>query len=176
MTATPAGRPFGATARNAEMHEVLMMPSAQNGRVMQAWGRVGDVDLTQMANSLRKASRDVINGDTSVIEAMLFDQAVALQAIFANLSIEAANAKNLSVMEPILRLALKAQSQSSATLERLALIKSPPIVYARQANIANGPQQVNNGTQQGATTTPAPANSDRPTPTELLPGRDEHGN
>lgn len=41
------------------------------------------------------------------------------------------------------RLALKAQSQCRATLETLAVIKNPP-VFARQANIANGPQQVNN--------------------------------
>jgi len=40
---------------------------------------------------------------------------------------------------------LKAQSQCRATLEALAAIKNPPIVYARQANIAAGPQQVNNG-------------------------------
>jgi hypothetical protein len=30
------------------------------------------------------------------------------------------------------------------TLESLATIKNPPVVYARQANIAHGPQQVNN--------------------------------
>ena len=31
------------------------------------------------------------------------------------------------------------------TLETLASVKNPPVVYARQANIAHGPQQVNNG-------------------------------
>ena len=31
------------------------------------------------------------------------------------------------------------------TLETLATIKNPPVLYAPQANIANGPQQVNNG-------------------------------
>jgi hypothetical protein len=47
--------------------------------------------------------------------------------------------------ERYLRLALKAQSQSRATLETLSAIKNPPVVYAKQANIAHGPQQVNNG-------------------------------
>jgi hypothetical protein len=28
----------------------------------------------------------------------------------------------------------------------LSIIKNPPVVYAKQANIAHGPQQVNNGT------------------------------
>jgi len=38
---------------------------------------------------------------------------------------------------------LKAQSQCRATLETLAAIKNPPI-FAKQANFANGHQQVNN--------------------------------
>jgi len=53
----------------------------------------------------------------------------------------------LSAMETYLRLALKAQAQSRATLETLAAIKNPPVVFARQANINHGgQQQVNNGT------------------------------
>lgn len=40
---------------------------------------------------------------------------------------------------------LKAQSQCRATLETLAAIKVGPAIFARQANIAHGPQQVNNG-------------------------------
>ena len=44
-----------------------------------------------------------------------------------------------------MRLALKAQSQCRTTLDTLASIKNPPVVFARQANIAQGPQQVNNG-------------------------------
>jgi hypothetical protein len=44
-----------------------------------------------------------------------------------------------------LRLGLKAQSQCRATLETLATIKNPqPVAFVRQANIAHGPQQVNN--------------------------------
>ena len=44
-----------------------------------------------------------------------------------------------------MRLALKAQAQCRATIETLAAMKNPPVVIARQANISNGPQQVNNG-------------------------------
>src|SRR5262245_59178701 len=51
----------------------------------------------------------------------------------------------LDAADRYMRLALKAQSQSCATLETLATIKNPPTVFARQANIAHGPQQVNNG-------------------------------
>jgi hypothetical protein len=46
--------------------------------------------------------------------------------------------------EAFMRLALKAQAQCRATLETLATIKNPPIVYANQANVTTGPQQINN--------------------------------
>jgi hypothetical protein len=49
-----------------------------------------------------------------------------------------------------MRMALKAQNQCRMTLETLATIKNPPAVFARQANIADGPQQVNNGMMPGA--------------------------
>ena len=45
------------------------------------------------------------------------------------------------------RKALRARSQCRATLETLATIKNPPIpTFIRQANVAHGLQQVNNGT------------------------------
>ena len=47
-------------------------------------------------------------------------------------------------MEACLRMALKAQNQCRMTLETLATIKNPPVVFARQMNVANGPRQVNN--------------------------------
>jgi hypothetical protein len=53
----------------------------------------------------------------------------------------------LRACDTFLRLAFKAQSQSRATLETLAFTQNPRSVeFVRQANIANGPQQVNNGT------------------------------
>jgi hypothetical protein len=53
--------------------------------------------------------------------------------------------RNVEHAEMLLRIGLKAQSQCRAALETLAQIKNPPSVYAKQANIAHGPQQVNNG-------------------------------
>jgi hypothetical protein len=46
-------------------------------------------------------------------------------------------------------MAMKAQNQCRMTLETWAQIKNPPVVFARQANIAQGPQQVNNGMPAG---------------------------
>lgn len=161
-----------AEKRNALAGEILTMPSAQNGRVLQAWGRLGEIELGPVVDKLREASRAVVAGEMKQVEAMLFDQAVALQAIFTNLSIEASRAEYLGKLDPLLRLALKAQSQSRATLETLAAIKNPPVVYARQANIANGPQQVNNGLPGPP---PPPAALAQSLPTELFEEA-QHGN
>ena len=55
----------------------------------------------------------------------------------------------MNATETYLRLALKAQGQCRATLETLAMIKNPqPVAFVRQANIAHGPQQVNNAPAQ----------------------------
>jgi hypothetical protein len=51
----------------------------------------------------------------------------------------------MPTLEGFMRLAMRAQSQCRTTLETLAAIKNPPIVYARQANVTTGPQQINNG-------------------------------
>jgi hypothetical protein len=82
-----------------------------------------------------------------VSERMLLSQAHALDVMFANLARRAASnigRDRLPVMETYMRLALRAQNQARMTLETLATIKNPPVVFAKQANIANN-QQVNNG-------------------------------
>jgi len=68
---------------------------------------------------------------------MLTSQAHTLDAIFNKMCVlSAANlSKSLDIAERLMRLGLKAQSQARATLETLAQIKSPPVVYARQANV-----------------------------------------
>jgi hypothetical protein len=108
----------------------------------------GELSLTDMVASLRDHGEAVNRGDLTAAERMLNAQAVALNVMFAELARRAAlnMGTHLGATETYLRLALKAQSQSRATVEALAAIKNPPVVYARQANINNGgQQQVNNG-------------------------------
>ena len=106
---------------------------------------LGELALTESLEALEAAIEAVQRGDLRDVEALLMAQAVALNAIFANVALRAqANmSEYLNAADRYMRLALKAQGQCRATLETLALVKNPP-VFARQANIANGPQQVNN--------------------------------
>ena len=102
------------------------------------------LDLKATTEELRAQAAAVHAGDLRRCESMLMGQATGLQSLFASLVNRAHGADLLPQFETYMRLALKAQSQCRATLETLANIKNPPVVYARQANIAHGPQQVNN--------------------------------
>jgi len=106
-----------------------------------------NLDLAACVASLASTAKAVHSGDLKPAEAMLVAQAAALSAIFGELARRAAlnMGEYPDAFERYLRLALKAQGQCRATLETLAAIRSPPVVYARQANFNNGgQQQVNN--------------------------------
>jgi hypothetical protein len=109
----------------------------------------GHPDVAALAVQLEIGMNDICNNDLRSCEAVLYGQAHALQAIFVELARQAAfQVKGegwFPNYEAHMRLALKAQSNCRATLETLAAMKNPPVVVARQANIAQGPQQVNNG-------------------------------
>lgn len=94
------------------------------------------------------------------------NQATALQSLFARLTENAFSASQLPQFDAFMRLALRAQNQCRATLETLSAIKNPPVVIAKQANIAHGHQQVNNNTAIPASKAHARENQIRPN--ELL--------
>ena len=109
---------------------------------------IGDLDLTSLVQALTEQTNVAIEGDISRAEEMLVTQAHTLDAIFNNLCQKAAHniGAHLSATDVYLKLALRAQSQCRATWETLSTLKNPPVAgYVKQANIAHGPQQVNNG-------------------------------
>jgi hypothetical protein len=114
--------------------------------MMQPKNLADGIDTPTMLATLRDQAAAVQAGDLAHAEAMLINQASSLQALFVRLSERAMEQTQMPNLEGFMRLALRAQSQCRATLETLAAIKNPPIVYARQANVTTGPQQINNGT------------------------------
>lgn len=148
--------------------KLALSPSVHGATVVQEYLRApfGDVDIGALVDCMSDGVEDVWAGDMKCAEAMLYGQATALQAIFTNLARRAINQDYLKHWEAYLRLALKAQSQCRATLETLAAIKAGPAIFTRQANIAHGPQQVNNGI--AANNAPARAGETESAKTELL--------
>ena len=90
-------------------------------------------------------------GDLSEVEAMLMAQAMALESTFASLMRRAVNQDLLEHYQAFMTLGLKAQAQSRATLQALIEMKQPrhAATFIRQANVAHGHQQVNNGVMSG---------------------------
>ena len=100
--------------------------------------------------ALVESANCVVSDDLEEVERMLISQSIVLNVMFGELSRRSAENLNggsgyHSAAELYFKMALKAQNQCRMTLETLSNIKNPPVVYAKQANIANGPQQVNNG-------------------------------
>lgn len=109
-----------------------------------------EVSLGGCIEAIGATARATHGGDLAKAEAMLIAQAASLNAVYCELARRSAHnlGEFLGAAETYMRLALKAQAQCRATLETLAAIKNPPVVFARQANINNGgQQQVNNGQQ-----------------------------
>lgn len=131
---------------------------------------MGETDLTETISAMKEKLAKVNAGDLASLEATLTAQTVSLDAIFNEMARRsAANmGEYLNAAETYMRLALKAQAQCARTIEVIATMKNPPVVFAKQMNVANGNQQVNNG--NNATSTHAPAHTGKiiNQPNELL--------
>ena len=170
---SPKGEPAKAKGEAAKPHELLLMPIAQNAIAMDVWGKfAGEANLADMVEGLSEKTKKVQDGDMRSVEAMLYGQAMTLQTMFTNLARRAANQEDLKQFQTHLSLALKAQSQCRSTLEALAQVKNPQ-PYIKQANIANGPQQVNNGQSAQYAQAHAPAGNSQPLQNKLL--EHQHG-
>lgn len=110
----------------------------------------GEIDFFAAAEELTRRCDHVRDNQTGRMEDMLVAQAHSLDVMFASLARRAdMNIRHgeggfLNATDTYMKLALRAQNQCRMTIETLATIKNPPVVFARQANIANN-QQVNNG-------------------------------
>ena len=144
----------------------MLAPEFHSSRVAAHFGKsqfCDHVTLMSLLKTFQAKSAKLAANDLSDVEANLMAQAISLDVMFSELARRAANNidKHFEVMERYLKLALKAQNQSRMTLETLANVKNPPVVYAKQANINNGgQQQVTNGTppRTPATETEIPPN------------------
>lgn len=104
-------------------------------------------DFMALVEGLENSTDKVKGGDLSNLEAMLTGQAAALESIFTSMAKRAANQTQLVQYQAFFGMAMKAQAQSRATISALVNLKYPrQATFVKQANIAHGPQQVNNGT------------------------------
>jgi hypothetical protein len=124
-----------------------LRPTVQSAVTLKEYDKnFGDLKLQGLIDGLKEQAKKSNDGDMGRAEAMMTAQAHTLDAIFNNLARRAINSEHMNNLDSYLKFALRAQSQCRATWEALSAIKNPPVMgYVRQANIAHGPQQVNNG-------------------------------
>ncbi|MDO9389751.1 MAG: hypothetical protein Q7J18_09425 [Methylotenera sp.] len=103
-------------------------------------------EIPDVASALNDKIKTIQAGDMQPIEAMLISQAQSLQTMFVTLGRMAASKTQLAQYTAFMNMALKAQSQSRATIQALTELKYPKqATFVKQANITSGNQQVNNG-------------------------------
>ncbi|WP_281019565.1 hypothetical protein [Minwuia sp. IMCC3077] len=144
--AKPGESETNAVARSA------LRPTIRAGVSILEYSKAyGDIELGALIEALSDQTEKVTSGDLGRGEAMLAAQAHTLDAIFNELARRAINAEYMDNLDRYLRLALKAQAQCRMTWEAVSSIKNPPMMgYVRQANIAHGHQQVNNGSERSS--------------------------
>ena len=111
-----------------------------------------DFNFQSTMQVLEKTIQQIQSGDLSKIEEMYISQAVALEVMFTSLARRAKAQEKLLQYETHMRFALKAQNQCRATLQALVQLKQPSnTTFVKQANIAQGHQQVNNLAEKNIT-------------------------
>lgn len=165
------------TTREQLLSEVAVAGTLANSHTVITFSQsqLGECDAMRAVESLQGCINASKKGDLSVADTLLVGQATALNAIFHEMARRAAlnMGQHLGAADTYMRLGLKAQSQCRATLESLAKIKNPPnVAFVKQANIAHGPQQVNNGARPSADDVGSRAGKTETPPIELL----ENGN
>lgn len=135
---------------DAVMAGLVISPELSAGMVAHAFtgNTLGDdvAGITELVQALKDSTKRVNDGDLSSLEAMLVAQATALQGIFTSYAKRAQIQQYQKNLESFMAMALRAQAQSRATIQALVDLKFPrQATFVKQANIAHGPQQVNNG-------------------------------
>ena len=144
-----------AKSKDRQIAEVSLSAVTLNSATARSFNKhqMGETDLTETINVMREKISKVNLGNLTELEATLTAQTVSLDAMFNELARRAAvnMGTHMQATESYMRLALKAQSQCARTIEVLAAMKNPPVVFAKQANISHGHQQVNNDTHKDIT-------------------------
>ncbi len=125
-----------------------LRPSFQATVTLRDYGKTfGDLSLEGLISGLQEQMEATQKGDLGRGKAMLTAQAHTLGAIFNNLARRAINAEYMPNFEAFLKLSLRAQSQCRTTWEAISAIQNPSFAgHVGQANIAHGPQHVNDQT------------------------------
>lgn len=134
---------FTEKERSELMAGIYTMPSGSNALALRALN--DSADWCALSDRLEEINANIRDGDLSIAEALLIDQALVLQSVFSNFISRTANAEYLGQVEAYGKLALRAQNQCQRTLKTLLEYKNPKrTTFIKQQNNATN-QQINEG-------------------------------
>ncbi len=119
--------------------------TAGNTAIVSAYTHSDDIDLMDVLAQLEQDAQNIHAGDSQQMEAMLINQAAALQSMFTKFALLAIRQPAIAGTQCYAQLAMRAQANCRVTLQALAEIKNPrQVAFVKQTNVAQT-QQVNNG-------------------------------
>jgi hypothetical protein len=131
-----------------------------------------DVSPQTLASLLNDQVQAISSGDLSQLEKLLLSQAIALQAMFVDLASKAREQTTRDNLQAVTSLALKSAAGSRQAITALADLRMPKsVMFAKQANVTSGPQQINNGVNPPAEAARTESFPDRQN--ELLEAQDD---
>ena len=148
---TPAAPAVEDPARKAraDTDTARVMTNGQcNAAVVQQYLHFvnGGSNIQALAEVSTEQALKIGSGDLYSLEHMLLSQATALQAMFVDLALRAKRQDRYDGIQIMTTLALKCAAQSRQAVTALAELRMPKtVMFAKQANVSSGPQQVNNG-------------------------------
>ena len=152
--------------------KVLASPIVNSAQTSHRFLEVENADQKVFLQEISKQAGIVANTDNMDFGIkMLVSQAKALDTLFNALARRAGNNMGhyVDTVNTYMKLALKAQAQSRCTWEAISKIKNPPnATFVKQANIAHGYQQVNNGPNTTANNRASREEKNQNRPNELL--------
>lgn len=172
--------------RNATIARVAILPDLRHAAVTRKFANpmVGDTESewTDTVTALAEETTAVANGDLRRLSKVLMAQALTLDTVFTQLTDRAANnmGRHIDATDRYLRLALRAQANSRATMEAIMRLHQPREQIVKHVHVNQGGQaivaeQVNYGGRapDGNAAEQSHAQSSRG---PALPGPDSNGN
>ncbi len=162
-------QPQESSTQSQALARTTTSPECLSAAVLTICHKLQHSDASELVTELKQQSAAIQADDLSRAESMLIAQAHTLDGLFARLATNALSSQNIERMDLYMRLGLRAQNQSRATLQTLIELRAPrQIAFVKQANIGNQ-VQVNNRANPAR----ARAGKNQNEPNELLEAK--HG-
>lgn len=134
-------------AMQRKLAQTILSPAVNAGHAVRKWSGLEGTPFDRgLLVELEAQIAAIASGKSDRPAEIMAAHIETLDALFYSLLGNAHAYRGNPMMAEKIRLALKVQSQIRATVQALADLKNPrPVAYVQQANIAHGPQQINNG-------------------------------